>query len=75
MTTLSLGLHVTGKLSNEEYADHINYDLDKVSTLLAIGIKYDCEGHEIDALMRVGYQRLLDLQGRIGKRKEEGGFA
>jgi len=68
MLNVGNGIYVNGRLSEEEYAEHIKYDLDKVSVLLAIGITRDCSDEEKDTLMRVSYQRVLGLIERITKR-------
>ena len=75
MLNLSNGLYVTGQLSNEEYANYIKDDLSKVTTLLQIGITRSRNDHERDTIMRISYQRLVDLHIRIGNRIEKGGFA
>ena len=74
MTTITPGLHLSGKLSNEEYATAIMDDLDKISQLIAIGITKDLGYDENDTILRFSYNAVLDLYGRIGKRKERGGF-
>jgi len=74
MTTITPGLHLSGKLSNEEYATVIMDDLDKISRLIAIGITKDLGYDENDTILRFCFNAVLDLCSRINARKERGDF-
>ena len=75
MTTIAPGLHLSGRLSDEHYIDYIRHDIRRIRRLILL--TYRMFEHESDELLYFGAieDLLKNLQDRIDRQIEKGGFA